>query len=133
MPRLNPLRAASIAALVALMCVTSACASEPAESADPAPSNQTSPEETQPDADTNGDEDRAFASTDDAVIQAAETALKSQNAKAEWAGTTLRVTLDGSVDDPTAHLPCLGMEALVADDEDVTLVFSDGELICADR
>lgn len=133
MLRKNAFRVASFAALVAMISIASSCAAKPTESTDSVSSNQSAPNETPSDANTNRDEDRVFDSTDDAVIQVAETTLKSQNARAEWAGKTLRVMLDGSVDDATAHLPCLGMEALVADDEDVTLVFSDGDLICADR
>lgn len=82
---------------------------------------------------TTGDEGRAFDSTDDAVIIAVETALRSSNAKAEWQGATLRVNLDGSAEAPTASLYCSAAEAVIADTESVVLVYSDGEIICDDR
>lgn len=135
MRRSNLLRAASTTALLALVCATSACAAE-AE----APSGSNTSSETAPaeviellDEAIEGDEDRVFEASDDTVIAAVESTLESSNASAEWAGSTLRVTLDGSADSPTASMPCLGIEALLADNEDVTLVFSDGELVCADR
>lgn len=80
-----------------------------------------------------GDEDRVFDSTDDAVIIAIETALSDKNAQAEWQGSTLRVTLDGSAADPTSWLWCTAAEALIADDESAVMVYSDGELPCDER
>lgn len=84
-----------------------------------------------PDAD--GDEGRVFGADDDIVIQAVEATFSDQNASAEWAGSTLRVTMDGSTEDIMAHIPCTAVEALLADGEDVVLVYDDGEFICADR
>lgn len=82
---------------------------------------------------TDGDDGRAFGSSDETVILAVEKTFRSKNAKAEWAGSTLRVKMDGSADEPTASIPCLALEGLLADGEDAIIVFSDGDLICADR
>lgn len=135
-------RAGGIVALLGLMFATSACAPDASGPADPNSGGGAAPTEivevVENDgesgdggaADNNG---RAFGATDDMVITAVELTLSSKNAKAEWAGKTLRVTMDGSAAAPTASIPCLGVEALLEDGEDVTLVFSDGELICADR
>lgn len=129
-------RAGGIAALLGLMFATSACATDAAGPADPnsgggaAPTEIVEVIENDNGADGNG---RAFGASDDIVVTAVELTLSSKNAKAEWAGSTLRVTMDGSAAAPTASIPCLGIEALLEDGEDVTLVFSDGELICADR
>lgn len=135
MRRSNLLRAASTTALLALVCATIACAAETEAPSGSNTSSETAPAEVIEllDEAIEGDEDRAFEASDDTVIAAVESTLESSNASAEWAGSTLRVTLDGSADSPTASMPCLGIEALLADNEDVTLVFSDGELVCADR
>lgn len=81
-----------------------------------------------PDAD--GDEGRVFGASDDVVITAVESTFKSANAKAEWAGSTLRVSMDGSVDDVAAVINCTALNALLADGENAVQVFSDGEHEC---
>lgn len=81
----------------------------------------------------DGVDGRAFDSTDDAVIEAIETAMESQGAKAEWDGKVLRVSLDGSVEDLTAGLYCSTPEALIADDESAVFVYADGELHCDEQ
>lgn len=75
---------------------------------------------------------RAFDSTDEAVITSVETALSGKNASASWDGSTLRVEVDGSAEDPTAYLYCSTLDALIADDENGVFVYSDGEADCAD-
>ena len=134
------IRAGGIAALLGLVFATSACATNATDTSDPSNGGGAAPtaviEVSDESADGNaaGDDDgRAFGASDDIIITAVERTLERKNAKAEWAGSTLRVTMDGSAAAPTASLPCLGIETLLADGEDVTLVFSDGELICADR
>ena len=117
----------------------------PAETGDDAPAAQggedseVAPEEVLdilddalagPDAD--GDDGRVFGATDDMVITAVESTFDKYNAKAEWAGTTLRVSMDGSVDDVAAVLNCTALNALLADGENAVEVYSDGELDCDD-
>lgn len=117
----------------------------PAETKDDAPATQggedseVAPEEVLdilddalagPDAD--GDDGRAFGATDDMVITAVESTFEKYNAKAEWSGTTLRVSMDGSVDDVAAVINCTALNALLADGENAVEVFSDGELDCDD-
>lgn len=134
------LRVGTIATLVALVCVTTACSTDTdAHSASDNP-GETAPKEAleaQEDgssgAEPDGNDERAFDASDDDVILTVESTFKSDNARASWDGSTLRVSMDGSADAPTASIPCLAIEALIADGEEVTLVFSDGELICADR
>lgn len=126
-------RTAGITALFALLCATTACATDTEAQPDPSNAGGVVPEEVHSQTEPAGNEDRAFDASDDNVLLTVETTFESENARAEWAGSTLRVSMDGSVDAPTASLPCLAIEALLADGEDVTLVFSDGELVCADR
>ncbi|MFB8386961.1 hypothetical protein ACFC3F_07460 [Microbacterium sp. NPDC055910] len=126
------------------MWVTTACAADPdpdsAQSTDQGGTSQTSADEAldvitdaASGSDADGDDGRAFGSSDDAVIQAVEITFSSKNGTAEWVGSTLRVTMDGSVGDPTAKTPCLALEAIIAAGEDATVVYGDGEIICADR
>ncbi len=82
---------------------------------------------------TTADNGRVFDSTDDAVITALEAALASNNASAEWDGSEIVITLDGSTEDPTAWLPCTAALGLIATDETARLVYADGELACAER
>ena len=141
MRRSTRIRTRSTALILALAFATTACGSDSGTAPDPGQSgSEAAPEEVLdvledalagPDAE--GNDGRAFDSTDDAVIYAVERTFQSKNAKAEWAGSTLRVGMDGSVDEPTASIPCLALEALLADGEDAVIVFSDGDLICADR
>lgn len=91
------------------------------------------PGQSEQNGQAEGDGDRVFDSTDDAVIIAIETALSDKNAKAGWEGSTLRVSLDGSATDPTSWLWCTAVEALIADDESAVMVYSDGELPCDER
>lgn len=138
-------------AAVALALLTSACSADSGSTQDPAPDADTQAPTAQDDTgaapedalevlddalagpDEDGDDDRVFDATQDMVVQAVESTFSSDNATAEWAGSTLRVSMDGSADDPTASIPCLALEALLADGEDAVIVFNDGELICADR
>ena len=80
---------------------------------------------------SGGNPDRAFGSTDDAVIEAVSKALDPQ--KAEWDGKTLRVYVEGSIDDPTAGLNCITLNTLIADDEQGVFVYADGEFDCEQR
>lgn len=84
-------------------------------------------------AEEGTDNDRVFDSTDDAVVTAMEAALKGDNAAAEWDGSMLVVTMDGSIDEPTAWLPCGAANALIAETEAAKLIYDDGELLCSER
>jgi hypothetical protein len=79
------------------------------------------------------DNGRAFNSTDDAVISSVESAMSNKNAKAEWRGSTLLIALDGSAAAPTAGILCTAPEAIVSAEENVVLVYSDGEFDCDAR
>lgn len=126
--------ATSIAATGTLLLSLGLTACSPGSGTEQASNTET----TQPGAaaedaatrDSEGNDDRAFNSTDDAVIIAVETAMKAQNAKAEWSGSTLRVSLDGSADDPTAGLFCSTLDAVLADSESGVFVYADGEIPC---
>lgn len=140
-----------IVAAAAIVLTTSACSADADPVQDLAAHGTTQAPAAQADTDTapedvldvlddalagpddDGHDDRVFGATEDMVIQAVESTFESDNAKAEWAGSTLRVSMDGSADSPTASLPCMALEALLADGEDAVIVFSDGELVCADR
>lgn len=131
-------RTGSAVAILALALSASACSSGSNE--DPTPGPEAAPSEavdvlddalTGPDAD--GDEGRVFDANEDVVIEAVEQTFSDQNARATFSNGTLRVTMDGSLDDPTASIPCTALEALLADGEDAVIVYSDGELVCADR
>lgn len=132
-------RAGSAAVLIALAFTITACASGAGSDAtgiDPGSANDATQEEVVEildEAVSGTGEERAFGASDDIVIQAVETTFEKNNARAEWSGSTLRVTMDGAVDAPTASIPCLAIESLLADGEDVILVLDDGELVCADR
>ena|SRR5690554_3141920 len=77
-----------------------------------------------------GNDGRAFDSTDDAVITAVKAALKPDDVK--WEGKTLKAYFnEGSVDDPTASIGCLAMQSVIAEDEVGFMVYSDGELDCS--
>ncbi len=77
-----------------------------------------------------GNDGRAFDSTDDAVIIAVTAALKADDVK--WEGKTLKAYFnEGSVDDPTATIGCLAMQTLIADDEVSFVVYPDGEFDCS--
>lgn len=81
----------------------------------------------------DGKDERILGTTDDDVLTTVEQTLNSQNASAEWDGTTLLVHVDGSVDDVTASMPCLMLEAFLTDGEEAVLRYSDGDVRCADR
>ena len=147
-------RARLVVAAIALAFVTTACGTSSDVDEAPAPDtnteaaapaaeggggNEAAPEdvlEILDDAlagpDEDGDDGRAFGATQDMVIQAVESTFDKYNAKAEWAGTTLRVSMDGSVDDVAAVLNCTALNALLADGENAVEVYSDGELDCDD-
>lgn len=80
-----------------------------------------------------GKDDRAFGTSDDAVLQVVEKTFKSSSARAEWSGSTLRVSMDGSAQSPGRTIPCLALEALLTDGEEAVIVYDDGEVKCADR
>src|SRR5690606_5727668 len=76
---------------------------------------------------SEGNDGRAFDSTDDAVITAILAALGKADG-AEWQGTNLRINFpEGSVSDPTARIGCLAAQTLIADDETAFMVYPDGE------
>lgn len=135
------LRIGSLAAAASLVFFTTACASDNTSSSAGASAaadaaNDAAQEAADVIADAvagTEDGDRVFGTTDDNVIVVIEQTLSSQNAKAEWAGSDMRVALDGSVDDITAQSPCLAIEALLTTGEDAVLVYSDGELRCSER
>lgn len=81
----------------------------------------------------DGKTERVFGASEDMVLTTVERTFEDENAKAEWSGSTLRVTMDGSIDSPMATLRCTAMEALLTDGESVVIVYDDGEIICADR
>lgn len=149
-------RARLVVAAIALAFVTTACGSD-SESAPPADSEagaETAVTETAPDANTDndaasedaleiiedalagpdedGDDGRAFGASDEIVIEAVEKTFSNNNAKAEWSGSTLRVSMDGSVEDLTGVISCPALEGLLADGEEAVIVFSDGEVACAE-
>jgi len=79
-----------------------------------------------------GNDGRAFDSTDDAVITAISAALDPDSIK--WDGKTLMVSFSsGSVGDPTAGTGCLAITTLVADDEKGIISYPDGEIDCSTR
>ncbi len=136
------LRPGGAAVILALACVITACAADPGTAPTPRQDSvsEEAPEEVLDilaDAlagpDSEGNDGRAFGSSDDTVIFAVEKTFSSKNAKATWDGSTLRVAMDGSAEAPTASIPCLALEGLLADGEDAVIVFGDGELVCADR
>lgn len=140
------------AAAAAIVLLTSACSADSDPTQDPASAADTQAPAAQTDTNTDaapedvlevlddalagpdadGDDDRVFGATEDMVIQAVESTFDKYNAKAEWAGTTLRVSMDGSVDDVAAAINCTALNALLADGENAVQVFGDGELDCDD-
>lgn len=101
-----------------------------------APADDTTPEVGAP-ADVSdensgeGDDDRAFDSTDDATIKAIDAALSPDDIK--WEGKSLKAYFnEGSVEDPMASVGCLALQTLIADDETGFKVYSDGEIDCSD-
>lgn len=130
--------AAGLALLVAA-CSGGADGDDASEPVPQQPDTQTVPQDVEdvlndalegPDAD--GDDGRVFGASDDIVIESIETTFASENATAQWDGSTLRVTMDGSVDDPTATLPCSAINALLADGETSIISYDDGEVDCSD-
>ena len=139
--KLNPRSVFAALAAVCLVGSLAACASGPSAGVDAAADAAQGAIKAIEDAvagpndegNDEGNDDRAFGASDDMVIQAIEGALSSKNASASWDGSVLKVKMDGSAESLTASIPCLAVEALLADGESAVLVFSDGELICADR
>lgn len=80
----------------------------------------------------DGKDERAFGASRDMVVTAVESTFKSNNAKAEWSDSTLRVAMDGSIEAPTSASPCLALEALLTDGEEAVIDYDDGEFRCAD-
>lgn len=110
-------------------------AAQPQESAEPDGAG-TEPDEAGTEtaaSDDDGNEGRAFDSTDDAVITAIEAALSGQNATARWEGSTIVIEVDGSIDDPTAGLHCSAAHAVIADDEKAVMAYADGDFDCEER
>jgi len=80
----------------------------------------------------DGNDGRAFDSTDDAVITAISAALDPDDIT--WEGKTLMVSFNsGSVGDPTAGTGCLAITTLVADDEKGIISYPDGEIDCSTK
>lgn len=82
---------------------------------------------------SEGNDDRAFGATDDAVVMALLAAINGAE-RAEWQGTTIYIHFpEGSVNDPTAGIGCLAAETVIAEDENAIMVYPDGEFDCATR
>lgn len=139
-------RAVGIVAVLVLTAVPAACSSEdPAVSAEAGtPAQQGAPAQQDGEAGAreavgealegpDGADGRAFDVDRDQAREVIETTFASQDAKATWDGTTLRVELDGEAGTPVAHLPCRAVEAVLEEGEEAVLVYPDGELRCADE
>lgn len=135
------IRAGGAALVLALALAVTGCGSD--NSADSAPPANAPADQQDGDAakkiiiegakGPDGKEERVFGIDEDQVVETVEQTLQSQNAKASWDGTTMRVELDGSTEDITAGIPCSAVEALLKDGEEAVLVYGDGEVRCADR
>jgi hypothetical protein len=115
-------------AAAALALGLSACSSEPTPA--PAPSE---PIDTTTETDDASDESALMSD----LAMGIEIRLSPQNAKVDWQGSDMRVALDGSINDPNADsaVACQVIEMIALSsypETAVTLVYSDGEVDCAD-
>lgn len=130
-------RVAAVAMIVLAGWIAAACGgsdsgSDGASEASPPAEAGTGAGDTDATGDGEGDDGRAFDSTDDAVVEALTTATEADDVS--WDGSTVVLTFDeGSVEDPTAWTTCSAAEVLIAEDESVRIVYPDGELDCTDR
>lgn len=137
------MRALSIAAAFSLVLAATGCASgeEPGAAAPTTPAQEATGGQGVDEAidalndalDGPSGDERVFDTADDTVLIVVETVLASDNAKARWDGSTLRVALDSSMADVIASTPCLALESLLKEGEDAVIEYQDGDYACADR
>lgn len=96
----------------------------------PAPNDEAA-NDTGHDNDGNeGNDGRAFDSTNDAVITSLSSALKADDF--QWEGSTIKIYFhERSVESVTAAIGCTAANAIIADSETAIMVFPDGEVDCS--
>lgn len=81
-------------------------------------------------ADAMGD-DRPFGVDDEGMATAMKAATQADRVEVD--GSTFRLHFDeGSKDDMRANIHCTAMNAVAGEDDEVVLVYGDGEVRCSD-